>query len=66
MGFLEAVKNNAKLGKNLGPTVKKYWKQWYGKQSQVGQKTLIQTRNYEQATEIMDETIESLDKKNWT
>ena len=61
--FVEAVENNAKIWKDLGPTVEKYWKQSYGKQSQVGQKTLMQIRIYEQATEIMDETIENLDKK---
>ena len=62
--FKETLKKRFKDAKRrVSQTIEKYEKEPYSTQSKVGQNALIQSQVFEQATNILGDTIEDMDKE---
>ena len=58
--FIEIIKNS-KVQNEITQTIEKYNKESYLTQSRIGQNALIQNKVFEQAMNIMGDTIEDMD-----
>ena len=59
--FIEIIKRDSKVQNDITQTFENYNKQSYSTQSKIGQNALIQSKVFEQAINIMGDTIEDLD-----
>ena len=60
---LQKYKKDSKVQNDISQTIEKYNKGSYSTQSRVSQIALIQNKVFEQAINIMADTIEDMDKK---
>ena len=59
--FIEVIKKDAKIQNENSQTIDKYNKESFSTRSQIGQNALIQSKVFEQAINIMGETISDMD-----
>ena len=59
--FTQKIKNDSKVQNEISQTIEKYNKESYSTQSKIGQNALIQSKVFEQARNIMGDTIEDMD-----
>ena len=58
--FLEFFEKGSKVQKEISQTLEKYIKELYATQSKIGQNALIQSKFFEQAIIILQDTIEDM------
>ena len=59
--FIEIMKKDSKVQNEIPQIIEKYNKESYETQSEEGQNALIQSKVFEQAINIMGDTIEDMD-----
>ena len=59
--FIEIIKKDTKIQDEKSQTVEKYNNESFSTRSQKGQNALIQSKNFKQAIEIMEDTIDDMD-----
>ena len=59
--FIEINKKDTKIQDDISQTIEKYNKKSYATQSKIGKNSLIQSKVFKQAIEIMDDTISDMD-----
>ena len=59
--FIEIIKNDSKVQNDISQTIEKYIREPYATQSKTKQKALVQSKVFEQAINIMGDTIEDMD-----
>ena len=61
--FIRTIWKNTKTEKDTGLSADKYSEEWKRAQSRIVQNALVQRRFYEEAKDVIGETIEDMDKK---
>ena len=59
--FIEIIKQDVNIQKEISQTIDKYNKESFSTRSQIGQNSLIQSKVFKQAINIMGETISDID-----
>ena len=59
--FIEIIKKDTIVQKDISQTIEKYNKESFSTRSQIGQNALIQSKIFKQAIEIMGDTISDMD-----
>ena len=59
--IIVVIKKFSKVQNEISQTIEKYNKESYATQAKIGQNALIQSKDFEQAVNIMGDTIEDMD-----